>query len=73
MRFLNTAGKRDATDIKVKNKNTIIFEGITKDETSDSNDHLTIMLGKGEVFIFETRYGEKQFIVEEETLLDLGF
>ena len=73
VRFINTAGKRDATDIKVKNKNTIIFEGITKDETFDSNDHLTIMLGKGEVFIFETRYGEKQFIVEEETLLDLGF
>ena len=55
---------------KLLNKNKIIFQGLSKNEENDLNDHLTVMLQKGKTFSFETSFDKKNLLVEEELLVD---
>ena len=48
----------------------IIFQGLSKNEEYDLNDHLTVMLEKGKTFSFETSFDKKSQLVEEELLID---
>jgi hypothetical protein len=47
------------------------FEGVSKSESSDANDHLTLMLPKGKEFIIKTNGDEKKINIEKEEIIDL--
>ena len=57
-------------NVIVKNGEKIIFDGISKNESNDSNDHLTFMLQKGETFIFQTQSHQLNHTVEDEDIID---
>jgi len=63
-------GKRKSVNVIVKNGEKIIFDGISKNESNDSNDHLTFMLQKGETFIFQTQSHQLNHTVEDEDIID---
>ena len=70
VRAIGKGGKRYSIDISVKDQDKIIFQGLSKNEENDSNDHLTFMLEKGKTFSFETSFDKKSLLVEEELLID---
>ena len=70
IRARGQGGKRYSIDILVKDQDKIIFQGLSKNEENDLNDHLTVMLEKGKTFSFETSYDKKSHLVEEELLID---
>ena len=47
------------------------FEGVSKNESSDANDHLTLMLPKGKEFIIKTNGDEQKINIEKEKIVDL--
>ena len=70
MRVKGYDGKRKSVNVIVKNGEKIIFDGISKNESNDSNDHLTFMLQKGETFIFQTQSHQLNHTVEDEDIID---
>ena len=70
IRARGQGGKRYSIDILVKDQDKIIFQGLSKNEENDLNDHLTVMLEKGKTFSFETSFDKKSHLVEEELLID---
>ena len=61
---------KSSIDISVKDQNEIIFQGLSKNEENDINDHLTVMLENGKTFSFETSFDKKNLSVEEGLLID---
>ena len=70
IRAIGQRGERCSIDISVKDQDKIIFQGLSKNEENDLNDHLTVMLQKGKTFSFETSFDKKNLLVEEELLVD---
>ncbi|MCH8921901.1 MAG: polyhydroxyalkanoate depolymerase, partial [Planctomycetes bacterium] len=53
-------GDRAAARLKITDKaGKVLFEGTTKDERFDANDHLTVPLRLGELYKLEIRHGDK--------------
>jgi hypothetical protein len=63
-------GKRRSVNISVKHEGKIIFEGVSKNESNDSNDILTFMLEKGETFTIHAQSSQIQHTVLDEATLD---
>ena len=72
IRVLNNSGERKSVDIIVTGENNYFFEGQSKNETYDMNDHLTIFLPKGEVFTIKSKNDSRILEVENECLVSLS-
>ena len=70
-RVLNKNGLREAIKITVSGDNNLTFEGTSRDQTYDLNDHLTFMLPKGKTF--EVRAGDSIKVIDviDEEIIDL--
>jgi len=72
VRVTNEEGMRKIRRIVVVNsEGEIIFEGDTKDESADANDHLTFMLPKGETWTFRCKNDVVEQLITSELVLDL--
>ena len=62
---------REAIKITVSGDNNLTFEGTSRDQTYDLNDHLTFMLPKGKTF--EVRAGDSIKVIDviDEEIIDL--
>ena len=72
IRALNNSGKRESVDIIVTGENNYFFEGKSKNETYDMNDHLTVFLPKGKVFTIKSKNDSQILEVENECLVSLS-
>jgi hypothetical protein len=72
IRALNNSGKRESVDIIVTGENNYFFEGQSKNETYDMNDHLTVFLPKGKVFTIKSKNDVQTLEVENECLVSLS-
>ena len=70
IRIKGNDGRRKSANVIVKNEEEIIFEGISKNESNDLNDHLTFMLPKGETFTFQTQSSKLYHTVGKEEIID---
>lgn len=69
---MNQKGSRHIVKIIVANEQgEVMFEGLTKDDTSDANDHLTFMLNEGDVFTVFSKYDAQTLQINEETIINL--
>ena len=50
IRALDSSGLRRIVKVTVIGEDNFIFEGVSKGESCDANDHLTVMLPKGKTF-----------------------
>lgn len=71
IKVLNQYGQRESADVVIKGQENFIFKGTSKDETFDSNDHLTIMLPPGKVFTIESGGDVKVVNVKSEQVISL--
>tara|TARA_X000001036_G_scaffold64127_1_gene54747 strand:+ start:14538 stop:15641 length:1104 start_codon:yes stop_codon:yes gene_type:complete len=71
IRAVDSNGKRQQLQVKVKGGNNFYFEGFSKDETCDFNDHLTLMLPKGENFTIKVGKHIQKIRVKKEEIIDL--
>tara|TARA_B100001250_G_scaffold196286_1_gene168624 strand:- start:188 stop:1291 length:1104 start_codon:yes stop_codon:yes gene_type:complete len=63
-------GLRKSVNVTIKGQK-IIFKGKSKDETFDANDHLTVMLPRGQIFTIESREDIQTLNVKNEQLISL--
>ena len=71
IRALDAKGERQQVSVVVTGDDNFSFEGVSKSESSDANDHLTLMLPKGKEFIIKTNGDEKKINIEKEEIIDL--
>ena len=71
IRALDDKGERQQVAVVVTGEDNFWFEGVSKNESSDSNDHLTLMLPKGKEFIIKTNGDEQKINIEKEKIVDL--
>ena len=71
IRVFDSKGERSATSVMVTGEDNFSFEGKSKDETCDANDHLTLMLPKGRDFIVQINEVKKTIRVMNEEIVDL--
>ncbi len=71
IRALDAKGERQQVSVVVTGDDNFSFEGVSKSESSDANDHLTLMLPKGKEFIIKTNSDEKKINIEKEEIIDL--
>ena len=57
--------------LKAAANDNFSFEGVSKSEACDLNDHLTLMLPKGKEFIIKTKHDQKKISIEKEEIIDL--
>ncbi len=71
IRALNEKGLREAVKVTIVSDDNLKYEGTSKDQTCDLNDHLTFMLPKGKKF--EVRAGESVIMIDvnDEKIIDL--
>ena len=72
IRALNNSGERESVDIIVTGENNYFFEGQSKNETYDMNDHLTVLLPKGKVFTIKSKNDSQILEVKNECLVSLS-
>ena len=72
IRALSSAGLRKAVNVTITGENNYFFEGISKDETCDLNDHLMVMLPKGKTFTVKSNNDIRVLEVEEDCIIDLS-
>jgi len=71
IRTLNSKGERQQVAVVVTGEDNFSFEGVSKSEGSDANDHLTLMLPKGKEFIIKTKGDERRININKEEIVDL--
>ena len=72
IRALNNIGLRESVDIVVTGENNYFFEGQSKDETCDMNDHLTVLLPKGKTFTIQTKNDSQVLEIKSDCLVSLS-
>ena len=72
IRALNDSGKRESVNVTVTGENNYFFEGVSKNETYDMNDHLTILLPKGKVFTVKSKNDSQTLETENECIITLS-
>ncbi len=72
IRALNDSGKRESVNVTVIGENNYFFEGVSKNETYDMNDHLTILLPKGKVFTVKSKNDSQTLETENECIITLS-
>ena len=71
-RATNKEGTRVPVFVELKNAaGDLLFEGITKKESADANDHLTFFLPKGNAIKVHTSNSESEITVEAESIIEL--
>ena len=71
IRALDSSGKRKPVTVVVTGEDDFSFEGTSKSEACDLNDHLTLMLPKGKDFIIKTKGDERRISINKEEIVDL--
>ena len=71
IRALDSSGKRKPVTVVVTGEDGFSFEGTSKSEACDANDHLTLMLPKGADFTIETDGDERKISITKEEVVDL--
>ena len=72
IRALNNIGERESVDIVVTGEDNYFFEGQSKDETCDMNDHLTVFLPKGKTFTIQTINDSQVLEIKSDCLVSLS-
>ena len=72
IRTLNDVGERESVNVIVTGENNYFYEGQSKDETFDKNDHLTILLPKGKVFTIKSKNDSRILEIENECIINLS-
>ena len=72
IRALNTDGLRKVANVIIRGENDYFFEGKSKDESYDLNDHLTVMLPKGRIFTVQSDNDIHVFKVDQSCIIDLS-
>ena len=71
IRAIDSKGKRKPVTVVVTGADDFSFEGTSKSEACDFNDHLTLMLPKGKDFIIKTAHDERKISIQKEEIVDL--
>ena len=71
IRAIDSSGKRKPVTVVVTGGDGFSFEGTSKSEACDANDHLTLMLPKGADFTIETDGDERKISITKEEVVDL--
>ena len=71
IRALDQSGLRRTVKVTVIGEDNFIFEGVSKGESCDANDHLTVMLPKGKTFTVKSVSDIQMIDVVEEYIIDL--
>ena len=71
IRTIDAKGERQQVAVVVTGDDNFSFEGVSKSEACDLNDHLTLMLPKGKEFIIKTKDDQKKISIEKEEIIDL--
>ena len=71
IRALDPSGVRRSVKVTVIGQDNFTFEGMSKGESCDANDHLTIMLPKGGNFTVQSMYDVQKIAVVGEDIIDL--
>ena len=72
IRALNNAGQREAVSVIITGENNFYFEGQSKNETFDLNDHLKVLLPKGKVFTIKSENDSQILEIKNECLVSLS-
>jgi len=71
IRTIDAKGERQQVAVVVTGDDNFSFEGVSKSEACDLNDHLTLMLPKGKEFIIKIKHDQKKISIEKEEIIDL--
>ena len=71
IRALDSSGKRKPVTVVVTGEDDFSFEGTSKSEACDLNDHLTLMLPRGKDFTIKTDDDQRKISIEKEEIVDL--
>ena len=71
IRALDSSGKRKPVTVEVTGEADFSFEGTSKSEACDLNDHLTLMLPRGKDFTIKTDDDQRKISIEKEEIVDL--
>ena len=72
VRATDGSGIRQIVRVVVGDSNGgLLFEGKTKNDSADANDHLTFMLPKGESFTFHSSDDAEEMSIDSESIIDL--
>jgi|TARA_B110000116_G_C16797939_1_gene568125 hypothetical protein len=71
IKVCDLSGKRKTSIVKVVGEDNFSFEGVTKNEEYDANDHLTVMLPKGKTFQIKSENDVQTIDVEKEEIINL--
>jgi len=72
VRATDVSGRRQIVRVVVTDsQGGLLFEGETKNDGADANDHLTFMLPKGESFIFHSVVDAEKILVGSESIIEL--
>tara|TARA_S200000501_G_scaffold350320_1_gene367210 strand:+ start:122 stop:1222 length:1101 start_codon:yes stop_codon:yes gene_type:complete len=72
IRAINDAGERESVNVIVTGERNYFFEGQSRDETYDTNDHLTVFLPKGRVFNIISKNDSQIIEIENECIISLS-
>ena len=72
IRALNKAGQREAVSVIITGENNFYFEGQSKNETFDLNDHLKVLLPRGKVFTIKSENDSQILEIKNECLVSLS-
>tara|TARA_A100001015_G_C14970993_1_gene705112 strand:+ start:481 stop:1524 length:1044 start_codon:yes stop_codon:yes gene_type:complete len=72
IRALNDRGERESVNIIITGDNNYFFEGKSKNEAYDTNDHLTILLPKGKVVTVKSQNDSQTLEIENECIITLS-
>jgi len=72
IRVLDSSGLRRIVKVTVIGEDNFIFEGVSKGESCDANDHLTVMLPKGKTFTVKSTNDVQTVDVVKEYIVDLS-
>ncbi len=71
IRAIDSNGNRKSVAVMVNGDDNFTFEGMSKSDACDINDHLTLMLPKGKSFTIKIEGDEQIISVTKEKLLSL--
>ena len=69
---LNDAGERESVKVTVTGEDNYFFEGQSRNETYDMNDHLIIFLLKGKVYTIKSKNDSQILEIENECIINLS-
>ena len=72
IRAIDSNGNRKSVAVMVNGDDNFTFEGMSKSDACDINDHLTLMLPKGKSFTIKTEDDEQRISVTKEKLISLS-